>query len=175
MRDRLDAARMGDQAAWTELYRELAPLVLGYLRARRAPEPEDLAGEVFAQMARDLASFDGGERELRAWVLRIAHNRLIDLRRHRARRPLDLPGGELAEQRAGPSAEGEALERLGGEEVRRLLGLLTADQEAVLLLRVIGGLNAREIAKVLGKRQGAVKALQRRGLERIRRELERDG
>ena len=56
-----------------------------------------------------------------------------------------------------------------------MLGTLSEDQRAVLLLRVVGDLSIEEVAKAVGKRPGAVKALQRRGLAAIRRELARKG
>ncbi|HZA89644.1 MAG TPA: sigma factor-like helix-turn-helix DNA-binding protein, partial [Solirubrobacterales bacterium] len=57
--------------------------------------------------------------------------------------------------------------------VHRVLDALSPDQRAVLLLRVLGELTVDEVAGALGKRRGAVKALQRRGLAAIRRELGR--
>ena len=72
-------------------------------------------------------------------------------------------------------AADEALARIGVEEVQRVLGTLSDDQRAVLLLRVIGDLSVEDVAKAVGKRPGAVKALQRRGLASIKRELARKG
>jgi RNA polymerase sigma-70 factor (ECF subfamily) len=168
------AARAGDERAWAQLYRELAPVVLGYLRARGAPDADDLLGEVFVQAVRDLPRFEGSEQDLRAWLLAIAHNRLADELRRRGRRPVDPMSPEaVPEPEPAASAEREALERIGADEVRRLTSLLSPDQQAVILLRILGGLTVGEIARVLGKREGAVKALQRRGLARIRRELRR--
>jgi RNA polymerase sigma-70 factor (ECF subfamily) len=59
--------------------------------------------------------------------------------------------------------------------VRHVLGRLAGDQQAVLLLRILGDLTVEEVARVLGKRVGAVKALQRRGLAAAQRELESEG
>src|SRR5687768_6719341 len=84
-----------------EAYRALAPVVLGYLRAQRAPEPEDLLGEVFLQVARDLPRFSGDENALRRWVFAIAHNRLLDARRRAARRPA-VASAELPDVPAPP-------------------------------------------------------------------------
>jgi RNA polymerase sigma factor (sigma-70 family) len=169
----LEAAREGSEAAWQEIYGDLAPLVLGYLRANGAPDPEDVLSEVFLQVSRDIARFDGEETGFRSWVFTIAHHRLIDARRHSARRPVELspeppePGG-----RADDAAE-EALARIGTQEVQRILSTLSEDQRAVLLLRVIGDLSIEDVATALGKRPGAVKALQRRGLAAVKRELGR--
>lgn len=169
----LAAARLGDEEAWRRIYREQAPPVLGYLRARGAPEPEDLLGEVFLQAVRDLDRFEGGRRELRAWLLTIAHHRLLDERRRRERRPAEpVPPEHLTGHGAVGDAETEAIGRLDEGEVRELIAALSDDQQAVVLLRVLGGLTVAEVARVLGKRQGAVKALQRRGLAQIRETLE---
>ena len=171
----LEAAREGNEAAWQDLYNSLAPVVLGYLRANGAPDPEDVLGEVFLQVARDIARFDGEEPGFRSWVFTIAHHRLIDARRHSARRPVELspeppePGGHADD------AADEALAKIGAEEVQRVLGVLSEDQRAVLLLRVIGDLSIEDVAKAVGKRPGAVKALQRRGLAAVKRELTRKG
>jgi RNA polymerase sigma-70 factor, ECF subfamily len=81
----LDAARLGADWAWAAVYRDLAPSARGYLRARGAPDPDDVVGEAFLQVVRDLPRFEGGERELRAWVFTIVHHRLLDARRREAR------------------------------------------------------------------------------------------
>ena len=171
----LTAARTGAAWAWDELYRDLSPGVLGYLRARGAPEPEDVLGEVFLHVVRDLPRFTGGERELRAWVFTIAHHRLLDDARGRRRRPVEPAGGEVGGDAAGPSAAEQALEVVAAQRVRQVLARLSDDQQVVLLLRILGDFTVEEVARVLGKRVGAVKALQRRGLAAARSELEREG
>ena len=80
------AAQLGAEWAWTALYRDLVPSVRGYVRARGAAEPDDVVGEVFLQVVRDLGRFDGGEREFRTWLFTIAHHRLLDARRRAVRR-----------------------------------------------------------------------------------------
>lgn len=173
--DTLAAARAGDQSAWAQLYRSLSPIVLGYLRARGAAEPEDVTGEVFLQAVRDLHAFEGDERAFRAWVLRIAHHRLLDAARHSARRPVDPAPEQTIVAGAGTAdAEQEAVARLEAADVTRLLGTLSADQQSVVLLRVLGGLSVPEVARAIGKRQGAVKQLQRRAFARLRKDLESD-
>jgi RNA polymerase sigma-70 factor (ECF subfamily) len=171
----LEAAREGSEAAWQEIYDDLAPVVLGYLRANNAPDAEDVLSEVFLQVARDIVRFGGDERGFRSWVFTIAHHRLIDARRHSGRRPVDLsPEPPEPSGRADDAAD-EALAKIGVEEVQRVLGTLSEDQCAVLLLRVIGDLSIEDVAKAVGKKPGAVKALQRRGLASIKRELTRKG
>ena len=171
----LEAAREGSEAAWQELYNDLAPEVLGDLRANGAPDPEDVLSEVFLQVARDIARFEGEEPGFRSWVFTIAHHRLIDARRHSARRPVEL-SAEPPEPavRADDAAE-EALARIGLERVQDVLSALSEEQRAVLLLRIVGDLSIEDVAKAVGKRPGAVKALQRRGLAAVKRELTRKG
>jgi RNA polymerase sigma-70 factor (ECF subfamily) len=170
------AARTGAEWAWTILYRDLAPAVLGYLRARRAPEAEDLLGEVFLQLVRDLSRFEGDERDFRAWAFTVAHHRLLDDQRRRLRRPVEpAPDAVIERSSALGDVEEEALEQLRTAEVRRMIGALSPEQQSVLLLRILGGLTVAEVARVLGKRPGAIKALQRRGLAAIERELSDEG
>ena len=170
----LAAARTGAESAWTSIYHDLASQVLGYLRANKAEDADDLTGEVFLQVVRDLGRFEGGEKEFRAWVFTIAHHRLVDSRRRRARRPLESMVRVIAEEQGG-DVEAEALANLGAERVHELIARLAPDQREVLLLRILGGLKVSEVAEAQGKSQGAVKALQRRGLALIERTLAKEG
>jgi RNA polymerase sigma factor (sigma-70 family) len=177
--DVLEAARRGAHWALESFYRELAPAVLGYLRAQRAAEPEDVASEVFVGMVRNLPTFHGDERGFRSWVFSIAHRRLIDERRRLSGSQEDLVepariAGPLAGEIAG-DVEEEALADLGQEGVLLALADLSPDQRTVILLRVLGDLSVAEVAEVLGKSHGAVKMLQRRALLRLARRVEREG
>ena len=169
----LHAARHGDEDAWAELYGDLAPVVLGYLRGHGAPDPEDLLGEVWVQVVRHIDGFEGDESGFRSWVFTIAHHRLVDVRRAMIRRPEDLTPAEDLDP-VLPSADDaapEALEALGTEEVHHLLDQLTEDQREVLLLRMVSGLRLAEVVEVTGRTRQAVKSLQRRGIEQLRRVL----
>lgn len=173
----LSAARAGEEHAWLAVYRELAPKVLGYLRARSCPEPEDVLGEVFLQVVRDLERFTGDESDFRSWVFTIAHHRLLDDARYRSRRPVTLAdGGELphSPDLLG-NAEDEALDLVASGEIKRALRTLGEDRQTVLLLRLFGGLRVPQIAALMGKSVGAVKALQRRGLADLKEALDDTG
>lgn len=173
--DVLRAARANAPWAFERLYDTLAPSVAGYLRLRGADDPEGVTNEVMLGVFRGLGGFEGDEPGFRSWVFTIAHRRLIDERRRRAARP--RADAELTERhdRAAGDVEDEAAARLGGHRVVTLLDQLTEDQRDVILLRVVGDLSVEETARVLGKRQGAVKMLQRRGLTTLRRILEQEG
>ena len=171
--DVLTAAQAGAGWAFEVLYRDLSPVVTGYLRLHGAVEPDDLASETFIGVFTGLAGFQGDEDALRSWVFTIAHRRLIDDWRKRSRRPqvtdddgdlTALPGGD---------AEDDALTRIGTEDVHRMCAGLSDDQRSVLLLRVLADLTVEQVAEVMGRSVGSVKALQRRGLRTLRDQLEK--
>jgi RNA polymerase sigma factor (sigma-70 family) len=166
----LEAAQAGADWAWSRLYADLSGPVLGYLRMRGAVESEDLLGEVFVQVARNAGTFEGDYPAFRSWVFTVAHHRLVDERRYRARRPV-VPGEIPDAARGLGDTEAEALAGLATDEVVALLGTLTSEQRDVLLLRFVGDMSVDEVARIVGRRPGAVKALQRRGLESLRRSL----
>lgn len=168
----LQAARRGDERAWVQLYDDLSPVLIGYLRTQRAPHPEDVASEVLLQMVRDLDRFEGDETSFRSWVFTIAHHRLIDARRYDQRRPSEPVEDEtLARKLPSVEVEDEILDVLATEELGDLFGVLTPDQRDVLLLRVVGGLSLPEVGEVLGKQHESVRALQKRALATLRKEL----
>lgn len=174
--DILDGAKKGAEWAWQTLYRELAGPLTGYLRNRGAQDPEDLAGEVFYQVARGIHGFTGDAPSFRSWVFVIAHRRLIDERRSRGRRPDLVPLAEEGNaEMEGGNVEAEAVDRLVTTELARAFSQLTDGQRDVLALRVIGNLTLEETAQVMGKRVGAVKGLQRRALESLQGKLDLQG
>jgi RNA polymerase sigma factor (sigma-70 family) len=129
----LEAARGDAEWAWAAVYRELAPIVLRYLSAHRAREPEDVLGEVFVQVVRKLGDFAGDERDFRAWVLTIARTRLIDEWRRDRRSPVDCVPDDALAACAGVGDAGEdALRQLTDERVRAIIERLSRDQRDVL-------------------------------------------
>ncbi len=168
------AAQTGAPWALERLYQALSPAVLGYLRVQGAADPEDLTNEVFLGVLGRIRTFHGDEEKFRSWIFTIAHSRLIDDRRRTARRPQITDGHGAHLDPAGGDAEDDALERLSSQRVQALCERLVADQRDVLLLRLMAGMTIEAIAEALEKSEGAVKALQRRGLANLRKILERD-
>lgn len=173
--DILDAARSGVPRAFERLYRNLAPAVAGYLRLQGSAEPDDLTSEVFIGVFSGLSSFRGTETQFRSWVFTIAHRRLIDERRRAARRPQFSTDHVEIFDRPGGDAEQDALDVLGGRRVFELCAELSPDQREVLVLRTVADLTVEQVADVVGKSSGAVKALQRRGLTALRTRILREG
>ena len=171
----LDAARTGDPDALGRIFTVLSPVVVGYLRLQGATEPEDLASEVFIGVMRNIDRFEGDEAAFRSWVFTIAHRRVLDDRRHRSRRPTHEQLDQAPEPVAPDDLDETLIVTLGDEWVTALCGRISADQRDVVLLRLLGDLTVDEVALALGKSQGAVKQLQRRGFNAIGRLLEREG
>jgi RNA polymerase sigma factor (sigma-70 family) len=171
----LAAARAGSPRALTRIFTALAPVVEGYLRMQGAFEPEDLTSEVFLAVLRNLGSFDGDEPGFRSWVFTIAHRRLLDERRRAFRRPPPGPLSEALDMSAPDDVEGTVVATLGEERVRGLCERLSDDQRDVLLMRLLGRLTIDEVAAIMERTPGAVKALQRRGFLAISRLIEREG
>jgi RNA polymerase sigma-70 factor (ECF subfamily) len=170
----LEAARVGAEWAWRALYRDTAPELLRYARASRVADPEDVVGDTFLRAVGGLASFEGSERAFRAWLFTLARHRIIDGHRKVVRRRTEpVPAETLAEIAPQGDVEAEAMRALAEERVRVVLASLTPNQRDVLLLRILGGLTAEEVATVVRRKPGAVKALQARGLAAIRRNIER--
>lgn len=168
----LGAAQAGAEWAWERIYDALSPEVLGYLRAQRTPDPEAVCGDVFFQVVQDIHKFTGDASGFRAWVFVIARHKLIDDARHRQRRPeLLTEPTDLRDVEDGSDVEDVVLSRAGEADLRRLIDALEPRQREVLLLRIFGGLTCEEVSQAVGRRVGAVKALQRRGLESLRRKL----
>ena len=151
-----------------EAYQAFAPAVLGYLRSQRAPDPEDILGEVFLQVARDWRKFRGDDASLRRWVFSIAHNRLLDARRYTARRP-------ALTSHAVPDHPAPAAPAGMDPDLLEALGTLTPEQREVVVLRFVGDLPLEDVARITRRRVGAVKAMQRRALESLERALGGDG
>jgi RNA polymerase sigma-70 factor (ECF subfamily) len=171
----LAAARTGSPRAFTRIFTALAPVVEGYLRVQGASEPEDLTSEVFLAVLRNLGSFDGDEAAFRSWVFTIAHRRVLDERRRASRRPAAAPLAEAPERPAPDDVEATVVETLGLDYVRALCERLSDDQRDVLLMRLLGRLTIDEIAALMRRTPGSVKALQRRGLVAMSRLIEREG
>jgi RNA polymerase sigma-70 factor (ECF subfamily) len=173
--DVLVGARRGDGDAFAVIWRELSPVVAGYLAARGVDDPEAVTSDVFLSLLPRLGELDGGVSGLRTFVFSVAHARAVDEARRRARRPTPVTFDPTVHDSVAASAEGEALDRVGTGRVRQLLDGLRPDQRDVLALRVIGDLGVEQTAAVMGRSAGSVKQLQRRALLALRAQLAHEG
>ncbi len=162
----LSAAKAGSEWAWSQLYATYSARVRGYLIGRGAHDPDGLLGDVFLQLARNLATFDGSEAEFRSWLFMIAHHRVVDEHRRRKRRP-ELPSDQVDTDITG-SAEESALAADSLQRATAMLDGLTDDQRTVLLLRILADLSLEETAQIMGRKVNAVKQLQHRAINALR-------
>jgi RNA polymerase sigma-70 factor, ECF subfamily len=167
--DQLQAARHGDQDALAALFRAHQPPLLRYLRAQERDAGDDLAADTWLAVARRLGTFEGDERGFRAWLFTIARNRLADHRRAAVRRRTDATPDERFEELGGSVDPADAvLAEVGAQAaVDQIVDLLSGDQADVVLLRVVAGFDAAEVARLTGRTPGAVRVLQHRALRRL--------
>jgi RNA polymerase sigma-70 factor (ECF subfamily) len=170
--DALSAALQRAPWACHWLYDHYAGRVFGYLRAQGASEPEDLTSEVFLRVFDRLEQFSGDEVQFRSWLFTIAHRILIDDARRRQRRPQTIALAPQVDTFAAGDVEHEAIANVGAEWADSLVASLPPDQRAVVALRVTADLPLEQVARILDKRVGAVKALQHRALAALRRRCE---
>jgi len=166
----LEAARSGDGWAFERLYKSLAQAITAFATVRGAEDPEGLTNDVFLKAFRALNTFEGGEPEFRSWVFSIARNALIDAHRLAARRPRISERDEIPET-AVESAETAALHSMSTQNVADMLSCLSEDQREVIALRLVSDLTIKQVAAIVDKPITAVKALQRRGMRRLQKEL----
>ncbi|MFF4043706.1 RNA polymerase sigma factor [Streptomyces sp. NPDC001816] len=165
-------AQDGDENAFAVAYRIVQPGLLGYLRGLVGEDAEDVASDAWLEISRDLGRFRGDGAGFRGWTATIARHRALDhLRRQRVR-----PRGTALEQDVldlpGPhSTHDQALESISTERALDLVRSLPRDQAEAVLLRVVVGLDGPSVARVLGKRPGAVRTAAYRGLKRLARQL----
>ena len=166
----IEAARALDERAWSEIYRRHGQQVYAYIYYRLGDQhiAEDLAADVFVKALGGIKGYVWRGTPLLAWLYRIAHNVTADHRKATARR--------MAHHSASDAEEIEEridhLRRLDERtDMMRAIRALTEDQQQVIILRFYMGMSNQEVAAVMHKPEGAVKALQTRGLKSLRRVL----
>ncbi|HEX9890282.1 MAG TPA: RNA polymerase sigma factor [Nitriliruptorales bacterium] len=176
----LDAAvermRAGDREAVGDVYRTLAPHLRAWLRTQvqHGEIADDLAETTFVELVRatNVEFADGAA--VRAWLFRAGRNNLIDWRRRAARRGDHQLTQEVAEAQPdrdlGP--EHAVVQQDAVAEVLDAMQELSPDQQEVLRLRLLGQLSGLEVAELTGRTEGAVRALQHRGLRSLGRIIE---
>jgi RNA polymerase sigma-70 factor, ECF subfamily len=172
----LAGARRREPAAVTRVYTAYAPALFRFFMAAVGDrhQAEDLTGTAFVSAIEALPRFRGPVEALGGWLFQIARHDLYDHRRRQARsriEPLEDNLNEAAVVAGAEDPEELAITRLEGSRVMDALRELSPDQREVLLLRMGAGMTAPEVAEVVGKTTGAVKALQHRGLASLARAL----
>jgi len=169
----LRRAGRGDQAAFGELYDALSPLVYGVvLKVVRDPShAEEVTQEVFVELWRLAARFDGTKGSARTWAATLAHRRAIDRVRSEqsTRNRQDRDANQVVREHDVVAAEVEST--MDQARVRRALMQLSDLQREAVELAYFGGHTYREVAVLLGIAEGTVKSRIRDGMIRLRDEL----
>jgi RNA polymerase sigma-70 factor, ECF subfamily len=169
--DLLKRARRLDENALAEIYDRYSDELYRYAMRflNDVQMAEDCVMDTFSRFLKALHRGGGPDNYVRAYLYRIAHNWITD---HYRRRTPHEESLILATQQASEHDPSKVVQdRQERELVRRTLMVLTPDQRLVITLKFLEGWENDEIAQSLGKRVGAVKALQHRGLAAIQRQL----
>ena len=172
----LDKAQL--DAQFTELYRAHLRDVYSYAyyRVGNHHDAEDLTEQTFLQAYRhfERALAESQGRPLRPWLIRIVHNLAANYFRDRSRRP------QTNIDDAGPISERHGTDELveGREELRNVLegvAELPEDRKSALIMRFALDMDNREIARALGRSEGATKVLIHRAIRQLEESLQQDG
>ncbi|WP_381802221.1 RNA polymerase sigma factor [Streptomyces niveus] len=165
-------AQRGDEDAFATAYRLVHPGLLGYLRGLVGNDAEDVASDAWLEIARDLRRFRGDGAGFRGWTATIARNRALDHLRKQKRRPqIALIEQDVLELPGRADTVDAVLESMSTRWALGQIAGLPPDQAEAVLLRVVVGLDGPSTARVLGKRQGAVRTAAHRGLKRLAEQL----
>jgi RNA polymerase sigma-70 factor (ECF subfamily) len=170
--ERLQAAKDGDEAAFTDLFRGVQPALLRYLRTMAHNlghgTADDVASDTWLQVVRGLGRFRGDESGFRAWVFTLARPRLVPPRRRANRLPVPHDTQAMLEGVAGDADVAESVGLIfSTESALATLRALPPLQAEVVLLRYVAGLDVDHTARLLGKRSGAVRVTAHRALRRL--------
>jgi RNA polymerase sigma-70 factor, ECF subfamily len=162
-------AQAFDESALSSLFDTFYPRIYNYgvIQLQETHAAEDLASDVMLKVFESIPRYRPTGVPLSAWVLRIARNRLVDIRRRgNRRREVGLTDTFVD----GSPAPHAAVERaLDCRQVSLALSHLTEVQEQVIVLRFIKDLDVATVAQILGRSESAVKSLQFRALSSLRR------
>ena len=153
-----------NHAAFARLYDQYVDKIHRYIyyRVSSSSDAEDLTSQVFLKAWQAIGNYKWTDRPFAAWLYRIAHNLIVDhFRMHR-----DIVSLEdiVALEEPGPSPQDIVESRISAESLRRALRRLTADQQQVIILRVLEGYGTAEVAAIMDKQEGAVRTLQHRAM-----------
>jgi RNA polymerase sigma-70 factor (ECF subfamily) len=174
--DLIEAAQAGDRDAYGQLYTRYAPGVSRFVgsRMRDRALAEDLTSETFARALRRIDSVSYRGRDAGAWFTTIARNLITDhVKSSRTQR--ETVTAEFDDAHTDQDTPEQAvIRRDTAADVRRRVGQLPTDQQECIRLRYFQDLSVAETAAVMGRNDGAVKALAHRGIEGLRASMAKD-
>jgi RNA polymerase sigma-70 factor (ECF subfamily) len=166
-------AQAGNSEAFGQLYDAYMERIYRfvYFRVEDQQTAEDITSQVFLKAWSNLDRFSFNRTPYLAWLYTIAHNAVID--HYRTRKvTAALDDVQLSQQDHAEVVENEIDLTNEMKTIKAALQMLTDDQQKVLTLKFIEGMSNTEIARQLGKREGAIRALQMRGLQALAKQLQ---
>ena len=164
-------AKQQDQEAFAQLYEEHFDRIYRYVAVRIGDktEAEDMTQQVFLKALKAISSFKWKGVPFSAWLFRIAHNQVVDYLRKKSK----YATAPLDESRASSNSNPQLLaeQNMDIEQLVLATKQLTKAQQEVISLRFAGELPIAQVAKIMGKSQGAVKALQHSAIVALRKRL----
>ena len=172
--EQLARAALTDRSAFSALYEAHAPRVYRYLLSRTSDpsEAEELTSRTFLNALTRLQQFRGRGAKFQSWVMSIAHNLLLNWYRERGRRP-PIEGIEAAATvpASTPGPEASLVENERIDVVRRAISLLPPERQELITLKYVDGRTNAEIGRMMGRSEGAIKALHHRTLRELQERL----
>ena len=162
-------AAEGDTASFEQIYSILADELYSYIcgQCHNETAAEDILANVFLKAWRSIRAYHTGSDRFRRWIFAIARNEVRDHWRSN-KRTMPMLDIDLTD-------ESEVPDLVDPEDARRqvaqALSILTDEQRQVVVLRYFSNKSHEEIAGIMGKREGAVRALLLRALRRMRKEM----
>lgn len=162
-------AQAGDGEAFGVLYDRYVDLVFRfiYYRVNDRALAEDFTSETFLRALRRIGSISYQGRDIGAWFVTIARNIVLDHMKS-ARNRLETTTADTIESREYErSTEAAVLDTLQSERLMQAINELGDEQRECIMLRFIQGLSVSETAAIMGKNDGAIKALQHRAVRKL--------
>lgn len=167
-------AAEGDEKALGELYEKYKARIHAYIHRRTGDDAltEDLTTKVFLKMLEAVKVDNPWRISFSGWLFRIAHNMVIDYYRvHRNRERTTISSDALLDFASLDDPEAKAIQATLYDLLRSTIEHLTPEQTEVITLRFLEEYSIAEVAEMLGKTEGSIKALQSRGVEALRLRL----
>jgi RNA polymerase sigma-70 factor (ECF subfamily) len=171
----IEQAKSGDSRSFADLYDHYLPPIYRfiYMKVSHREEAEDLTHEIFLSAWQNLDRYRSRGFPFSSWLYQIARNRVIDFYRTKKKHlPIESVDAELAG--SNDVLEVIADEALSMKLVREVINELSPDYQDVLLMKFMEELSHAEIAQIMGKSAGAVRLIQHRALQELRKRLKKD-
>jgi RNA polymerase sigma-70 factor (TIGR02952 family) len=166
---RVHRAQAGDAEAFGELYDHYVTLVhrYAYHRVGDRATAEDVTSETFVRALRRIDSLSFQGRDVGAWLVTIARNIIRDQVKS-SRYRLEVSTADMRDaDRATDGPEDAVVQLLTNEQLLACVQQLGDEQQECIALRFLQGMSVSETAEIMGKKEGAIKALQHRAVRRL--------